>query len=62
MEEDPIVAEIHKVRREIMAEFDGDLKAYVRHIRAIEDEKRRQGVQYFSFPPRRLHGRKPDAA
>lgn len=62
MPEDPIVAEIHKIRREIMAEFGGDLKAYVRYIQGIENEKRKQGVQYFSFPPRRPKGYKPDAA
>lgn len=62
MKEDPIIAELHKVRREIMAEFGGDLQAYVRHIQAIEDAKRKQGVQYFSFTPRRAKDCRPDAA
>ena len=62
MREDPIIAEIHKIRREIIAEFGGDLKAYVRHIQALEEAKQGQGVQYFSFPPRRPEGYKPDAA
>jgi hypothetical protein len=62
MREDPIVAEVHRVRREIMAEFNNDLGAYFRYIQALEEEDRKRGVKYVSLPPRRPKGYKPNAA
>jgi hypothetical protein len=41
--EDPIVAEVHRVRREIFAQFSGDMDAYYRHIRELEEQERKRG-------------------
>jgi hypothetical protein len=43
MREDPILAELHQIRREIRAEFDGDRDAYYRHLKEIEESERRRG-------------------
>jgi hypothetical protein len=51
--EDPIVAEVHRIRREIMAEFNNDLEACFRYIQALEKENRKRGVKYVSHPLRR---------
>jgi hypothetical protein len=52
--EDPIVAEVHRVRREIFARFNGDMDAYLRHIRAgeeeEEEEERKRGRRIISTP------------
>lgn len=53
MHEDPIVAEVHQIRQEIMAEFNNDLEAYFRYIQAQEEEDRRRGVQYVEGPIRK---------
>lgn len=50
MWEDPIVAEVHRVRQEIFARFKGDMKAYLQHIRAGEEEERRRGRKIISAP------------
>lgn len=62
MWEDPIVAEIHKIRQEIMAKFDNDLDAYVRYIQGVEEEKRKRGVRYIDTPIRKTELPEPDAA
>lgn len=62
MWEDPIVAEVHKIRREIMAEFDNDVDAYFRHIQALEEEDRKRGVRYVEGPLKKVEMPKPDAA
>jgi hypothetical protein len=62
MWEDPIVAEVHKIRQEIMAEFDNDLDAYFRYVQGVEEEKRKRGVQYVKAPLRKVGIPKPDAA
>jgi hypothetical protein len=61
MHEDPIVAEVHKVRREILARFGGDVDAYSRYIQNMEAEKRKRGV-YYREVPARGDVPKPDAA
>ena len=43
MREDPIVAEVHRVRREIFARFNGDMDAYYRHIRELQEQERKRG-------------------
>jgi len=50
MWEDPIVAEVHRVRREIFARFNGDMDAYLRHIHAGEEEERKRGRQIITTP------------
>ena len=49
-EEDEIMAELRQSRRDIMAEFDNDLEAYVRHLRTLEEENRNRGVRYVEGP------------
>lgn len=62
MWEDPIVAEVHQARREIMAEFDNDVEAYFRYIQAVEEENRKRGVRYVEGPPHNARAAEPDAA
>jgi predicted GNAT family N-acyltransferase len=52
MWEDPIVAEVQRVRREIFARFDGDMAAYLRYIRAQEEEERKRGRVIVDFSAR----------
>lgn len=61
MWEDPIVAEIHEIRAKLLAEFDGDVDAYYRHIQQVAEEKRKRGVYYVDAPVR-AQLPKPDAA
>lgn len=51
MWEDPIVREIHKIRAKLLAEYDGDVDAYYRHIQQVAEEKRKRGVYYAEPPP-----------
>jgi hypothetical protein len=48
--EDPIVAEIHAVRRQIMARFNNDLSAYVAYLNSRDGEYRRLGFRFASLP------------
>lgn len=50
--EDPIVAEVHRVRREIFAQFGGDMDAYFRYIQALEAEERKRGRVIVDFSGR----------
>lgn len=50
--EDPIVAEVHRARREIFARFDGDMTAYVRYLQAQEEEERKRGRVIADFSQR----------
>jgi hypothetical protein len=51
MNDDPIVAEIRKVRHEHAAKFNYDIAAIFEDIRRQEKES---GRQYVSYPPRRV--------
>jgi hypothetical protein len=51
MFEDPIVAEIRRVRQAHAAQFNNDLDAIVADVQRRERES---GRQYVSFPSRRL--------
>jgi hypothetical protein len=62
MKDDPIVSEVHQTRRQIMAEFDNDLTAYVAYLRSRENEFRSRGFRYSSIPRVEPVERKPDAA
>jgi hypothetical protein len=62
MREDPIVAEIHKNRQEIMATFDNDVEAYFRFIQGLEEENRKRGVPYVDGPLRKERLSAPDVA
>jgi uncharacterized protein (DUF2461 family) len=59
MWEDPIVAEVHRIRREIFARFNGDMAAYARHLSAVEEEERRRGRTIIDTPLRKPQ--KPNA-
>jgi hypothetical protein len=54
MWEDPIVAEVHKAREQILARFDYDLAAYGEHLKKVEAENRARGIKYVD-PPVRSH-------
>jgi hypothetical protein len=43
MREDPILAELHQIRRDILAKFNGDTDAFYRHLKSIEDDERSRG-------------------
>jgi hypothetical protein len=60
MREDPILAELRQIRRDIRSQFNGDTDAFYRHLKSIEDEERSRGrlVVDRSRPARR----QPDAA
>jgi hypothetical protein len=62
MKDDPIVSEIHRVRGQIMAEFNNDLTAYVAYLRSRENELRSRGFRYSSIPRVEPIEYKPDAA
>jgi hypothetical protein len=61
MWEDPIVAEIHRVREQILAEFNYDVHAYFAHLQQVAREQQARGVRYIQPPVRYGHTR-PDAA
>lgn len=50
MKNDPIVAEIRRVRKAHAEEFNNDISAIVADIRRMEHES---GREYVNFPPRR---------
>ncbi|HEY0021444.1 MAG TPA: hypothetical protein VGB24_00985 [Longimicrobium sp.] len=53
MHEDPIVEEVHRARREIMAGFNNDLHAYCEHLRELTEVERQRGRVIISTPFRR---------
>ncbi|HEX2078145.1 MAG TPA: hypothetical protein VHG08_10565 [Longimicrobium sp.] len=60
MRKDPILEELHQIRRDILSEFNGDMDALYRHLKSIEEEERRKGRIVVN---RSRHGRgQPDAA
>lgn len=60
--EDPIVAEVRRVRQEIFARFNYDLDAYFQHLKVAEDEARKRGVRYSDRPLAQPRQVQPDAA
>lgn len=62
MWEDPIVAEVRRIREEIFAGFGYDLEAYAAHIITLQEEDKKQGVKYASPRPGRSILSEPDAA
>jgi hypothetical protein len=59
MWEDPIVAEIRKIRDEHAAKFNYDVAAIFEDIRRQEKES---GRQYVAYPPQRSEAPTPAAA
>lgn len=62
MWEDPIVADVRKVRQEIFARFNYDLDAYFEHLKMVEEEDRKRGARYTDRPLAKRHPPQPDAA
>lgn len=62
MREDPIVAEVHRIRQEIMARFNDDLEAYVAYLEARRESDRRRGFREADLPRVTPTIRNPDAA
>jgi len=56
MIDDPIVEELHRVRSEIAAEFNYDLRAIVADLRRSQRTENRQVI---SLPPRRIGAKTP---
>jgi hypothetical protein len=61
LQDDPILAELHKVREEMLAEFPTD-EALFRAMKAHEAEQIRQGKKILSPAARHPHRPKPNAA
>jgi hypothetical protein len=59
MHEDPIVAEVRRIREEHSARFGHDLDAI---FRDIQERQRTSGRTYVSFPPRRIGPAEQEAA
>lgn len=59
---DPIVADVHRIRREIFEEFNGDMAAYGRYLDEIAEEERRRGRKIIDTPLRKPQRPKPDAS
>lgn len=51
--EDSIMADVRRVREQMLVEFDHDIRAYAAHIIAIQEEKKKQGFEYASPPAQR---------
>lgn len=58
MWEDPIVAEVRRVRAAHAAQFDNDLLAI---YRALKDEEQKSGRKFASYPARRVTATKKPA-
>lgn len=58
MKADPILAELWAVRDRLAAQFDYDLDAIFRHIKA---EEAKSGLRYVECPPRRLSAAEDDS-
>ena len=53
-DEDPIIEEIHRIRRQHAEQFDYDPDAIFRDIKAKEQAAMAAGVKFISMPPRRI--------
>ncbi|HEV3051876.1 MAG TPA: hypothetical protein VGX50_16330 [Longimicrobium sp.] len=62
MHEDPIVAEVRKVRQELFAEFNYDLDAYVADLKARQQEREARTGVYMPHLASEAGPRKADAA
>ena len=51
IEEDPIIDEVRRIKREIAAEFNYDVHALGEHLRQLQRES---GRTYVTLPPRRV--------
>jgi hypothetical protein len=54
MTEDPIIEEVRRAREELLAKFNYDLIALVKHLQEKTEEARRAGRKVMSLPPKRV--------
>jgi len=54
MTNDPIIEEIHAVRREFARKFGNDISAIGKELRRLEEAERASGRRFVSFPPKRI--------
>ena len=62
MWEDPIVEEVHAIREQLLARFDGDLHRYCEYVRSLPTPAKAaaaQGVPPSAEPPAPSAGSKP---
>jgi hypothetical protein len=52
MNDDPIVDEVHRVREEMLAEFNGDFEALVKNFQKRTAESAAAGRRVVALPPR----------
>ena len=52
MTDNPIIEEIHRIREKMMAEYNGDLRAFVEALQRRTEEAARNGQKVVSFPPK----------
>jgi hypothetical protein len=52
-DDDPIVAEVHQAREALLARFDNDLSALVKHLQQRTAEDAQAGHPTIDLPPRR---------
>ena len=50
MIDNPIVEEVHRIRQEILAEYNGDLKALIQDLRDQTDAAARTGQAVVAVP------------
>jgi len=53
MYENPIVDEVHRIREQLIAEYNGDLRALMKDIQRRTDEAARAGKKVYSPPTRK---------
>jgi hypothetical protein len=51
--DDPVVAEVRRVREDLFAQFNYDLQAFGNHLRELTDEAARAGHRIVAPPPAR---------
>ena len=56
LDEDPIVAEVRRIREELAADFNYDLKAIFEEAHRRTEEARRAGAKVVTLPPKRPPG------
>jgi hypothetical protein len=52
-DDDPVVAEIRQARETLLARFNYDLRALVKHLQQATEEDARAGLPVADPPPRR---------
>ncbi len=56
MRDESIVDETHRIREQMLAEYGGDLRAFVQAMQRKTEEAARAGRKVVALPPRRPKG------